>query len=82
MQEIPDETYTGDEIMPDITVSLDGNELIEYEDYEVTYSNNINAGKALVTITGIGDYAGTVTSGFIIKPGKQAGLQELLLIRI
>lgn len=56
--------------MPDITVSLDGNELIEYEDYEVTYSNNINAGKALVTITGIGDYTGTVTSEFIIKPGK------------
>jgi len=70
VQEIPAETYTGDEIMPEIVVSLDGNELIEYEDYEVTYSNNINAGKAIVTITGIGAYTGTITSEFIIKPDK------------
>lgn len=70
VQKIPAEIYTGDEIMPDIVVSLGDNELIEYEDYEVEYSNNINAGKALVTITGIGSYTGTVTSEFIIKPAK------------
>lgn len=36
--------------------------------YTVSYSNNINAGTATVTIRGIGDYYGTVRKTFKIKP--------------
>lgn len=37
-------------------------------DYTVSYTNNIKAGKAAVTVTGIGDYAGTKTATFKIAP--------------
>ena len=36
-------------------------------DYKVDYSSNISAGKATITITGQGEYAGTVTKTFYIK---------------
>ena len=35
-------------------------------DYTVSYSNNINAGTATVTITGIGSYEGTTGTTFQI----------------
>lgn len=63
---IKDQTYTGKEIKPDVTVSLNGNDLILNEDYTVKYSNNINVGKATVTIEGIGKYDGKVTKNFNI----------------
>ena len=37
------------------------------KDYEVAYANNINAGTARVTITGKGNYTGTVTMNVVIK---------------
>lgn len=41
--------------------------LIEGVDFEVSYSNNVNAGKATVTLTGIGSYYGSsVTLNFTI----------------
>lgn len=70
VQAISDEVYTGDEIMPSPVISLNGIELTEDEDYEITYSDNINAGKASVTITGIGNYTGTITTSFVIKPAR------------
>lgn len=36
-------------------------------DYEVSYSNNINAGMATVTVTGKGYYMGTASTTFIIE---------------
>ena len=36
-------------------------------DYKVDYSSNISAGTATITITGQGEYAGTVTKTFAIK---------------
>lgn len=36
-------------------------------DYTVEYSNNVNVGTATVTITGKGDYRGTITHTFSIK---------------
>ena len=38
--------------------------------YEVFYTNNINAGTAKVTVVGKGDYTGAVTKTFAIKPAK------------
>ncbi len=37
------------------------------EDYKVTYSNNVNAGKAKMVITGTGKYTGTITKYFSIS---------------
>ena len=59
--------YTGSEITPAVTI----NGLVEGTDYEVTYSNNIDAGTATVTVTGIGNYTGTITKDFTIT-GKPA----------
>lgn len=42
--------------------------LVKGRDYTVQYSNNINAGTAVMTVTGRGGYSGTVTKKFTIKP--------------
>lgn len=44
---------------------------IEAADYDVTYSNNVNAGTATITLTGKRNYTGNVTKDFTIK---KAGL--------
>ena len=36
--------------------------------YQVKYSNNVNAGEAIVSIVGTGNYSGTVTRKFTITP--------------
>ncbi len=40
-------------------------------DYTLEYGNNVNLGTATVTITGKGNYQGTITKTFVIKPAKQ-----------
>ena len=65
-------TYTGKAIKPNPVVKLDGAKLIEGTDYTVSYKNNKKIGKATVTITGIGDYTGTVKKTFKISPQKVA----------
>ncbi len=62
-----DLTYTGQEIRPQVTVTLDG-EPLTASDYELSYSNNINAGTATITITGRGNYTGNVSRSFEISP--------------
>ncbi|MDE7478452.1 MAG: chitobiase/beta-hexosaminidase C-terminal domain-containing protein, partial [Lachnospiraceae bacterium] len=43
--------------------------LEEYSDYAVIYpKNNINAGKVKFTVVGLGEYYGTVTKTYTIKP--------------
>ena len=64
---IPTQVYTGSAIEPDVTVK-DGETPLDDEDYEVTYSNNVNAGTATVTITGKGDYSGETAATFTIIP--------------
>ncbi|MFR7986361.1 MAG: hypothetical protein ACLU9N_12510 [Clostridia bacterium] len=64
---IADQEYTGDQVRPTVTVtSADKKTLKEGTDYTVTYNNNVLVGTATVTITGIGDYAGTITAAFDI----------------
>ncbi len=61
-------TYDGTAKEPEVTVK-DGDSVLENgKDYKVTYSGNINAGKATVHITGIGDYEGKVSKTFTIEP--------------
>lgn len=58
--------YDGKEKRPGVTVEG----LIEGADYFVTYSNNIEAGTATVTINGIGLNTGSVSKDFVITPKK------------
>ena len=59
--------YTGKAITPAVTVKLDGKTLKKGTDYTVKYANNIKVGTATVTITGKGDYSGTLKKSFKIK---------------
>jgi hypothetical protein len=58
---IDNQTYTGSELTPAVTVR-DGagtTPLTPDTDYTVIYSNNLNVGTAAVAITGAGNYAGS-----------------------
>ena len=63
---IPTQVYTGSAIEPDVTVKDGETTLTLGTDYEVAYSNNVNAGTATVTITGKGNYSGETAATFTI----------------
>lgn len=65
---ISDKNYTGTKIKPNLVVKLNGTTLEEDVDYTVSFENNKNVGKAKITIKGSGDYTGTITRYFYIKP--------------
>lgn len=67
IEKIPNQTYTGSQIKPVISVSVSGNPLTENREFIVSYSNNINVGEAKVKVTGLGDYSiFTSIASFII----------------
>lgn len=59
-------TYEGKAIIPDVTVKIGGTKLEENVDYQISYINNINVGKATINIMGIGEYAGEKSVSFNI----------------
>ena len=71
-------TYDGKTKEPEVTVKDGENTLVLGKDYTVSYANNTNAGTATVTITGIGNYGGTITKTFTINPGSIDGLSATL----
>lgn len=52
------QTYTGEEICPEITVTDKKTVLIEGTDYEAEYRNNVAVGTATIVLRGLGDYKG------------------------
>ena len=81
VSDIADQPYTGNQIKPvgginnsaDFIVKVNGETLVynatdsSKSDYTLEYSNNVNVGKdATVTITGRGNYTGTITKKFTI----------------
>lgn len=68
IRKIIDQRYNGNEIKPSVSLTYKYKTLKKGTDYIVSYSNNINAGTATVTITGIGSYEGTASTTFQIKP--------------
>ena len=68
--------YNGEAKEPDVTmrIDLDGDGVKEYDvyspwDFTVEYANNTNAGTATVTITGAGNYVGSLPAlEFTINP--------------
>lgn len=70
------QVYTGKKITPSVTVKAKGSALKKNKDYTVSYSGNLDTGKATITIKGINDYTGTKTVHFNILP-KQAALKSV-----
>ena len=68
--------YTGGQVKVGSYISVkDGSTSLKYEtDFKLSYTNNVNCGyqTASVTVTGIGEYAGTVTKTYSIYPAQQA----------
>ena len=60
--------YTRYAITPTVTVTDGTTELRATWDYTVQYSDNINAGKGIITVTGNRNYTGVKTLKFTIKP--------------
>ncbi len=65
---IENKTFNGSEQTQNISVTLNGTTLIQGSSYQVQYTNNIKAGKATITITGINDCSGTIKKTFQILP--------------
>ena len=61
-----DRVYKDAAYTPVVTVKDGATTLVEGKDYSVSYSDNINAGMATVTIKGINNYTGTRTENFMI----------------
>ena len=69
---IADQTFTGAEIKPAVTVTFNGKSVSE-DEYNVAYSDNVNAGTATVTLTSKDknfSTAKTKTATFKINPAK------------
>ena len=67
VRDIAAQTYTGSLIVPELTVKDGEIALSKDTDYTVKYQNNLNAGTATVTLTGKGNYSGSVNKDFTIK---------------
>ena len=59
--------YTGQQICPAPVVTVGGTTLTEGTDYTVTYGSNVNAGTGSVTVTGKGNYKGTIEKKITIN---------------
>lgn len=64
--DIVDVTYNTRTHTPDVTVTFNGSTLEAGKDYDVAYTNNVNAGTATVTVTGKGNFTGSANTTFTI----------------
>ena len=68
--EIENQTYTGSALTPVVTVTDGETTLTENTDYTVTFPEGgcVNTGDYTITITGTGNYSGTMEKTFTITP--------------
>ena len=91
IEAVPDQDYTGSAIKPSIKIAHPGKAgsnktLVEGTDYKLSYKNNVEAGTATITVTGIGYYTGTSKTTFTIVRSQEvwkrlAGKNGLLTMR-
>ena len=61
--------YTGTALKPKLKTAKYGSVTLKAgTDYTVSYKNNVNAGTATVTLTGRGNYTGSISKTFKIEP--------------
>ena len=77
IEAIPDQIFTGNEIKPNLTVKI-GDVVLAATNYTKTYTENINIGTATVTVTGKGNFIGTLTKTFTIVPKAASTLSITL----
>ena len=61
------QTYSGAALTPSVTVKDGSKTLVSGTDYTAAYANNVNAGTATATVTGKGNYKGSISATFEIK---------------
>ena len=66
IDEIEDQTYTGEAIEPMPVVTYKGEELVEGRDFEVFYRDNVAVGTATVLVSGKGAFTGVLERTFEI----------------
>jgi hypothetical protein len=69
--------YTGSPITPTVRVFDGTTRLVANTHYAFEYSNNTAAGTATVTVTGMGNYAGTATAHFLITPPEDISTLQI-----
>lgn len=81
---ISNTTYSASYKTQAVTVYSGSTVLAQNNDYTISYSNNLYPGKATIKVTGINNYAGSVSSSFVIYPhkvtlktGKSTGKKKL-----
>ena len=62
------QTYTGSAITPTPTIKYGDVTLVKDKDYNLTYTDNVNVGKAKINVSFIGNYSGSATTNFDIIP--------------
>lgn len=66
LSETEAQTYTGNAIMPEPSITYHGVILEKDKDYTLSHENNVNAGMATIHVTFIGNYAGRAETTFEI----------------
>lgn len=68
VSDIADQPYTGEQLTPTVTAADGSTPLVEGRDFTVSYdeNNTVGTNAGTVTITGAGNYTGTVTKQFNI----------------
>lgn len=78
IQEIGVQEYTGTEICPEVyVINTITKEILDQSNYDVFYHNNIEVGNAFVTVQGKGNYAGSLSTMFIINGNLEGEEPEL-----
>ena len=66
---VENQTYTGEEITPEINASANNIKLTQDSEYSVSYKDNVNAGSAKAIVKGLGDFKHlAATAQFTILP--------------
>ncbi len=70
MAAIANQTFTGQAITPEVSVSNGTTTLKQGQDYVVSYADNVDAGTATVTVSAVesSSYSGSITATFTIDP--------------
>ena len=75
ISDIPDKMNTGKPLTPKPKVKMGNTTLAESSNYTLSYKNNVNIGRATVTVTGKGNYSGSVSVGFNIVAPFISGIE-------
>ena len=78
VDQIDDQTYTGSVIEPEILIRDGSSPLVMGTDYTISYSDNVNAGIATITATGMGNYSGSSGSGTFTVLRKTVDVSPLI----